>query len=273
MLSTIKEFREFFLRNTQVLTGSKPDKEINYPLQYFANINGSLIQVYNRFLKDNIPSEDVFSKFLNSLTFKLNPEDTATETEQGLVSAATLNEVIAGTDLDSKSFALYVKPSYLKSILSRIITLDTANYRHIGSSSGTIIYTGTIPALTMSSGSIKSYAKLEFLFTFDLATIAPSNRNITIDFNTLFQIKIYNNLVTANKYKLEVEMYQKSTDILVLYKILQAGTPGSLIEEGVLTVPSANNITAIPFNIIAINDNPETNINLTCNLVKIESIK
>ena len=96
-LSTIKEFREFFLRNIPVSGGSKPDQEANYPTQYQAtDAFGNIRTAYNRFLKSNIPSQDVLSKLFNSIGFKLNPEDTATTSAQGFVKVATDANAKAG---------------------------------------------------------------------------------------------------------------------------------------------------------------------------------
>ena len=112
MDSIIKEFREFFLRNVQVNTGSKSDQESNYSIKYQRGSS----QVFNRFIKGNYPSEDVFSKWFNSLTFKLNIEDTATQIVQGLVSIATNTEIINKTDIDANGYQLVVKPSQLSII-------------------------------------------------------------------------------------------------------------------------------------------------------------
>lgn len=120
MNSIIKEFREFFLRNVQVNTGSKSDQESNYPIKY--QIGSS--QVFNRFIKGNYPSEDVFSKLFNSIVFKLNIEDIATQTVQGLVSIATTNEIINKTDIDANGYQLVIKPSQL-SISSGIVKLGS----------------------------------------------------------------------------------------------------------------------------------------------------
>ena len=57
-MATTKEFREFFLRHTQVNSGSKPDKETGFPLKYFVGSQ----EVFNRFLKDDYPSESVIKK-------------------------------------------------------------------------------------------------------------------------------------------------------------------------------------------------------------------
>ena len=118
-MTIIKEFREFFLRNAKVLTGTKKDQEINFATQYTAVLDGVSKTVYNRFLKNNYPSEDVFKKLFESITFKLNTEDTATSSQQGLVEIATDNEVILGTNTYN-SFQLTPKPS-------QVLYLKTAN--------------------------------------------------------------------------------------------------------------------------------------------------
>ena len=56
-MTIIKEFREFFLRNAKVLTGTKKDQEINFATQYTAVLDGVSKTVYNRFLKDNYPAQ------------------------------------------------------------------------------------------------------------------------------------------------------------------------------------------------------------------------
>ena len=90
----LKEFREFFLRHIQVNSGSKPDQQVNYPLQYTIVKSGQTFTVFNRFLQDDVPSEDVFKKLFQSITFKLNYEDTATSSLQGLAKRASDLEVI-----------------------------------------------------------------------------------------------------------------------------------------------------------------------------------
>lgn len=84
-MSVIKEFREFFLRNVKTTTGSKPDQEVGFPVTYV--VDG--VQRNNRFLKNHVPSENVYKKLFESIPFKLNVEDTATTTTQGLVKVAT----------------------------------------------------------------------------------------------------------------------------------------------------------------------------------------
>lgn len=100
-MAVIKEYKEFFLRATQVTGGAKPDKESNFPIVYTINNDGQLVPVNNRFLKGHFPSEDVFKKFMESIAFQLNPEDTASIEEQGLVRIATGYNVNERIDKDN----------------------------------------------------------------------------------------------------------------------------------------------------------------------------
>ncbi len=84
-MPTIKEFREFFLREIAQTSGSKADQEANYPTNYL--VRGK--SVFNRFLRNHFPSEGIMKKFLESIGFKLNPEDTATTSTQGFVKKAS----------------------------------------------------------------------------------------------------------------------------------------------------------------------------------------
>lgn len=90
----VKEFREFFFRHTQVNSGVVPDQETGFALQYTIIKNGVSTLVYNRLLKDDFPSEAVYRKLLESITFKLNPADTATNSLQGIVKTAADLDVI-----------------------------------------------------------------------------------------------------------------------------------------------------------------------------------
>ena len=113
-MPVIKEYREFFLRNTQVNGGSKPDQETGFPVVYqVTNLLGAVLNVYNRFLKNNYPSETVFQKLYASLTFKLNSEDTATLSDQGLAKQATDAEIIARTSTWSDGMTRFVTPRQL----------------------------------------------------------------------------------------------------------------------------------------------------------------
>jgi len=88
MIAKIKEVKEWFVRLTSVSTGQLRDRETTFSKQYPVTA-GDLAGLYKMFLKEGIPSEDVFKKLFNSLTFVLNPEDTAFEKQQGLVQKAT----------------------------------------------------------------------------------------------------------------------------------------------------------------------------------------
>ncbi len=116
-----KEYKEFFLRHTQVTSGNKVDQETNFPTQY--SVGGTL--KFNRFLKGDYPSENIFTKLFNSITFKLNVEDTATETQQGLTRYATDNEAIARINSLTTEFANVVKPSQLPNL--RTIALQNSD--------------------------------------------------------------------------------------------------------------------------------------------------
>lgn len=113
-MSIIKEYREFFLRHTLVSSGAKPDKEVGFPLQYIVTGVGN---IYNRFLKGDYPSEATTKKLLESITFKLNVEDTATTSEQGLVRTATDTEAEGRTSNGAGVFENVVKPHHLPNIV------------------------------------------------------------------------------------------------------------------------------------------------------------
>lgn len=114
-----KEFREFFLRNTQVNSGAKPDQEVGYPTQYLV---GTILK-FNRFLKDHYPSEGIMKKFLESITFKLNPEDAATATLQGLGVVAKADEVLGRRN--TPVFTNFIRPINLTQVDIKLRAIDT----------------------------------------------------------------------------------------------------------------------------------------------------
>lgn len=114
-MSAIKEFREFFLRNIKVITGSKKDQENNFPTKY--TVKGK--SVFNRFLKGHYPSESVFQKLFESLTFKLNQEDTATENVQGLVKRTVDQDAINRVSRLS-GFTTVIEPHQLPEIITQL---------------------------------------------------------------------------------------------------------------------------------------------------------
>jgi microcystin-dependent protein len=75
-----------------------------------------------RFLSKDEPTEQVMRNFLDSIAFKKEASDTASETQQGLVETATQAEFIAGTDNNANGYALYVRPSMIKSTLDSIVS-------------------------------------------------------------------------------------------------------------------------------------------------------
>ncbi len=113
-MATIKEYREFFLRNVQVNSGTKADQELGFALMYL--VNG--VSRFNRFLKGNFPSENVMKKFTTSITFKLNQEDTAKLTEQGLsVTATDTNAESRTSSNPSTDFTATILPHQLPEIV------------------------------------------------------------------------------------------------------------------------------------------------------------
>jgi hypothetical protein len=115
-MSIVKEFREFFLRQVQVNIGTKKDQETGFPVSY--NVGTST--VFNRFLKSHFPNENVFRKLFESITFKLNPEDKATYTSQGLVRRATDAESFSRNPV-SGIFQNCVTPEQLTEVKADII--------------------------------------------------------------------------------------------------------------------------------------------------------
>lgn len=131
----IKEYREFFLRHTKVTSGTKADKQIPYPLKYFI---GST-EVYNRFLKGDFPTEDIFKKLFESQTFKLNQEDTAKLTEQGLAKIAGDDKASTRTSNSSNDFSAFIVPHQLPDTILDSTVNDT------------IISTSTVRSLIVES--------------------------------------------------------------------------------------------------------------------------
>ena len=108
-MNLIQEFKEFFLREVPVSTGSKKDNELNFPTKWTHPTKGL---VGNRFLKFHYPNQDVFTKLFRSITFKLNPEDRARDTDDSeYLTAQSRNEMFGlqglttiATDPQAKSF-------------------------------------------------------------------------------------------------------------------------------------------------------------------------
>lgn len=123
-----KEFREFFLRHVTVTSGTKPDQETGFPISYYI---GST-PVYNRFLKNDYPTENVFKKLFASITFKLNKEDTAKLDQQGLTKIATDDQSVNRTDNSISDYTAMVVPHQLPEIINDLavsgdVVIDTVN--------------------------------------------------------------------------------------------------------------------------------------------------
>lgn len=117
-MAVIKEFREWFLRNVIDNVSSKQDQETGFPVQY--QVNGKL--QYNRFLKNNFPSENVFKKLFESLTFKLNVEDTASTSQQGLSKLASDQNSYDRDITSNGNMSKVVEPSQLPDVTTQTIT-------------------------------------------------------------------------------------------------------------------------------------------------------
>jgi microcystin-dependent protein len=74
-----------------------------------------------RFLSQDEPTEQVMRDFADSVAFKTEVSDTATETQQGLVETATQAEFTAGTDNNANGYALYVRPSMIKAAIDAVV--------------------------------------------------------------------------------------------------------------------------------------------------------
>ena len=77
----------------------------------------------DRFLSGDEPTEAVMRDFTDSIAFKLESSDTATETAQGLVETATQAEFDGGIDSNGLGYSLYVRPSMIKVAIDAVITL------------------------------------------------------------------------------------------------------------------------------------------------------
>lgn len=161
----IKEFREFFFRKVTQSSGIKSDQESTFPIQYYIqDVNGREKKVRNRFNKGDFPSESVFKKLFESITFKLNPEDTASTTVQGLVKTVTGNQV-RDDDNGSDGFSKTIQPSQTTKV-----TVVNQDARTPGSTSflnnGTPIPITTLEAVKEGGGSEGKNYKVKFKETF-----------------------------------------------------------------------------------------------------------
>lgn len=116
----MEELKEFFLRSSQVTSGPTADRELGFAVDYMIENK----TVYNRFLKGHYPNEAVFRKLFQSLTFKLNQSDTATEAMQGLSKIATDAQFTAGNDVDPDNFSLQAKITQIRNLVANSLTIS-----------------------------------------------------------------------------------------------------------------------------------------------------
>lgn len=120
-MSIIKEFREFFLRDVKTTTGSKPDQEVGFPVTYV--VDG--VQRNNRFLKNHVPSEAIYKKLFESIPFKLNVEDTASESGQGLSKITTDLKAFNRQSESDGAMRAVIQPHQLPELGNQIVTAYT----------------------------------------------------------------------------------------------------------------------------------------------------
>lgn len=124
------EVREFFLRNNQVREGALRDRDVNYPITHFVNkyfIENGIseirkIEVGNRFLKGNVPSDEMYEKLFKSIVFKENIDDIASTTAPGLVKIATDLQVAKGLEKDDNGIILVPTAKQLANKANVILT-------------------------------------------------------------------------------------------------------------------------------------------------------
>jgi len=85
---------------------------------FFTSVPGT-----DRFLSGDEPTQAVMKDFADSVAFKLEETDTATELQQGLVESATQTEYDTSIDYNGLGYALFVRPSFIKTSLLALETL------------------------------------------------------------------------------------------------------------------------------------------------------
>lgn len=139
----------------------------------------TIVPAQDRFRSGDEPTEQVMRDFLESVPFKNEVGDSATETQQGLVETATQAQFNAGIDNEAATgFSLYVKPSFIKTALDNItlyfnglvnaintqLTTITTNISNLTTSVNTLSTNvsnlTTIVGESMPLGSIIQYATI-----------------------------------------------------------------------------------------------------------------
>lgn len=222
-MATIAEYREFFFRSTQVTTGSRPDKETGFPTTYA--LNGVLVG--NRLLKSHYPNEAVFKKLAQSVTFKLNSEDTASATQQGLTKTGTDAEVIAKTASFSDTLTRCVQPYQLPDVEEND-TMDVNNASTDDGVSGIVVTseTYTLPSSTKTRKRYLVRKKDSFYKTF--TNLVSVLTNATTLWTKIIPLKAFStngdtilvdvdaNVNNINTNSKAVKLYINSTLIAVI---------------------------------------------------------
>ena len=148
-MAITKESREFFLRAAKVTVGSKADQEVGYPVAY--SVLGET--KFNRFLQGHFPSEGVMQKLFESLTFKLNAEDTSTLDAQGLSKIASDQNAYDRVNTDADSMATHIRPSQLPVVLNYAAdtSLDVASAKETVGAGDCAVYRIRIPTATQTA--------------------------------------------------------------------------------------------------------------------------
>ena len=85
---------------------------------FFTSVPGT-----DRFLSGDEPTQAVMEDFTDSVPFKLEATDTATELQQGLVESATQTEYDTSIDNNGLGYALFVRPSFIKTAFTDLEAL------------------------------------------------------------------------------------------------------------------------------------------------------
>lgn len=200
MPTPIKEHKAFFLRNIVVSTGSKPDKETNFPLKYL--VKG--IQKFNRFLAGNVPSQSVFEKLFESIPFKLDVEDTATTSVQGLVKKASDASAITRTNPILNDFVIAAQIHQLPDIVTSTDGSDTI---------GTPIQVGDLIVTPVTRNLGNGFSRRNFLIEVNKASVKKYLRAIFTKTNSVLAkvgaganfLEV--NLLASTKYRFEALLF------------------------------------------------------------------
>jgi len=190
----IKEFREFFTREIKVTSGNKPDKELNFPISEYADTCKGKQLKFNRLLASHFATDNVIKKFVESITFKLNPEDTASGTEQGLILKGTDEEAVTN-HVETSGFTKGLQIHQLPIIVDNNNQPISFDYLDLVTSA---VYTSLSAAVASGNPFVLRYkifngSKLLYsiahnpalLYSNNFATVVPTNQ-ILVDSSKYF---------------------------------------------------------------------------------------